>query len=101
MEKFIPKFKVGDRVIHKNGSIPYTIKGIKHGWYNVKESPFGGIRFISEDEWSLAEKPGDDWIEDYWEHNKVNNPDSYDKGDEIQFDHDGFVRFCNKYFYKE
>lgn len=101
MQKFIPKFKVGDMVIHKNGSIPYTIKNIKHGWYNVKEAPFGGIRFISEDEWNLAEKPGDDWIEDYWEHNKVNNPDSYDKGDEIQFDHDGFVRFCNKYFYKE
>lgn len=36
----------------------------------------------------------DDWIEDYWKHYKVNNPDSYDKGEEIQFDHDGFVRFC-------
>lgn len=38
-----------------------------------------------------------DWIEDYWQHSKVNNPDSYDGGDEIQFDHDGFVRFCNTY----
>jgi len=42
----------------------------------------------------------DEWIEDYWKHNKVNNPYFYDKGDEIQFDHDGFIRFCNKYFQK-
>ena len=39
----------------------------------------------------------DDWIEDYWKHKKVNNPYSYDKGEEIQFDHQGFVRFCTKY----
>ena len=39
----------------------------------------------------------DEWIEDYWRHEKVNNPYSYDKGDEIQFDHQGFVRFCKKY----
>lgn len=39
----------------------------------------------------------DEWIEDYWQHEKVNNPYSYDKGDEIQFDHQGFVRFCKKY----
>ena len=38
-----------------------------------------------------------EWIEDYWQHHKVNNPSSYDGGDEIQFDHDGFVRFCNTY----
>jgi hypothetical protein len=30
----------------------------------------------------------------------VNNPNSYDKGDEIQFDHDGFVKFCKKYCQK-
>jgi len=36
----------------------------------------------------------DEWIEDYWKHHKVTNPNSYDKGDEIQFDHDGFLRFC-------
>lgn len=39
----------------------------------------------------------DEWIEDYWQHKKVNNPYSYDKGEEIQFDHQGFVRFCKKY----
>ena len=42
----------------------------------------------------------DEWIEDYWQHEKVNNPYSYDKGDEIQFDHQGFVRFCKKYCQK-
>ncbi len=45
------------------------------------------------------QKPADDkafeeWIEDWWKHNKVNNPDSYDKGDEIQFDERGFKNFC-------
>lgn len=44
-------------------------------------------------------KPADDkafeeWIDDWWKHNKVNNPDSYDKGDEIQFDERGFKNFC-------
>lgn len=39
----------------------------------------------------------DEWIEDYWQHKKVKNPYSYDKGEEIQFDHQGFVRFCKKY----
>ena len=39
----------------------------------------------------------DEWIEDYWQHEKVINPYSYDKGEEIQFDHQGFVRFCKKY----
>ena len=45
------------------------------------------------------QKPADDkafeeWINDWWKHNKVNNPDSYDKGDEIQFDERGFKNFC-------
>ena len=44
-------------------------------------------------------KPADDkafeeWIDGWWKHNKVNNPDSYDKGDEIQFDEKGFKNFC-------
>lgn len=39
----------------------------------------------------------DEWIEDYWQHHKVINPYSYDKGEEIQFDHQGFVGFCKKY----
>ena len=45
------------------------------------------------------QKPADDkafeeWIDDWWKHNRVNNPDSYDKGDEIQFDEQGFKNFC-------
>lgn len=46
------------------------------------------------------QKPADDkafeeWIDGVWKHNKVNNPDSYDKGDEIQFDEQGFKAFCH------
>lgn len=51
----------------------------------------------------IEQKPAevnDEWIEDYWEHEKVNNPYSYDKGDEIQFDHNSFVRFCKRYCQK-
>lgn len=40
--------------------------------------------------------PNDEWIEDYWVHHKVNNPDSYDCGDEIQFDKRGFKNFCRE-----
>jgi len=36
----------------------------------------------------------DEWIDDYWQHHKVINPDSYNKGEEIQFDYQGFVSFC-------
>ena len=47
----------------------------------------------------IEQKPVDDkafeeWIDDWWKHNKVNNPDSYDKCDEIQFDERGFKNFC-------
>lgn len=42
----------------------------------------------------------DDWVEDYWNHNKVTNPDSYNGGEEIQFDHDGFIRFCQAHCQK-
>jgi len=47
----------------------------------------------------IEQKPEDDkafeeWIDDWWKHNKVNNPNSYDKGDEIQFDEQGFKNFC-------
>ena len=47
----------------------------------------------------IEQKPEDDkafeeWIDDWWKHNKVNNPDSYDKGDEIQFDEQSFKNFC-------
>lgn len=40
------------------------------------------------------DKAFEEWIDDWWKHNKVNNPDSYDKGDEIQFDERGFKNFC-------
>lgn len=52
-------------------------------------------------ELSKSTPTSDDWVEDYWQHHKVNNPSSYDGGDEIQFDHDGFLRFCQTYFHKE
>lgn len=42
----------------------------------------------------------DEWIEDYWKRHKVSNPHSYDKGDEIQFDYNGFKRFCKQFFQK-
>lgn len=42
----------------------------------------------------------DEWIENYWQHEKVNNPYSYNKGDKIQFDHQGFVKFCKRYCQK-
>ena len=48
-------------------------------------------------EMQKSESITDEWIEDYWQHKKVNNPYSYDKGEEIQFDYQGFVRFCKKY----
>ena len=34
----------------------------------------------------VDDKAFEEWIDDWWRHHKVNNPDSYDKGDEIQFD---------------
>lgn len=46
-------------------------------------------------------KAFEEWAEDYWSHNKVNNPYSYNKGDEIQFDHKGFVSFCEAYCYPQ
>ena len=42
----------------------------------------------------VDDKAFEEWIDDWWKHNKVNNPDSYDKGDEIQFDEKGFKNFC-------
>ena len=47
----------------------------------------------------IEQKPADDkafeeWIDDWWRHHKVNNPDSYDNGYEIQFDERGFKNFC-------
>ena len=47
----------------------------------------------------VEDKAFAEWIEDYWSHNKVNNPYSYNKGEEIQFDHRGFISFCEAYCY--
>lgn len=46
---------------------------------------------------SVIEHKSAEWIEDYWQHHKILNPDSYNKDEEIQFDHDGFVRFCKQF----
>lgn len=44
----------------------------------------------------VDDKAFEEWIDDWWKHNKVNNPDSYNKGDEIQFDERGFKNFCRR-----
>jgi hypothetical protein len=45
---------------------------------------------------SVDDKVFEEWVDDCWKHYKVNNPDSYDKGDEIQFDERGFKNFCRR-----
>ncbi len=50
--------------------------------------------YIEQEQKPTDDKAFEEWIEDYWEHHKVNNPDSYNKGDEIQFDERGFKNFC-------
>lgn len=54
-------------------------------------------RYVLERLFPELKECEDEWIEDYWQHHKVINHYSYDKGEEIQFDHQGFVRFCKKY----
>lgn len=54
-------------------------------------------RYVLERLFPELKECEDEWIEDYWKHHKVINHYSYDKGEEIQFDHQGFVRFCKKY----
>lgn len=63
-----------------------------------------GVKYTKALAWlekQKKQKPVDDkafeeWIDDWWKHNKVNNPDSYNKGDEIQFDEQGFKNFCRR-----
>ena len=57
-------------------------------------------RYVLERLFPELKECEDEWIEDYWKHHKVINHYSYDKGEEIQFDHQGFVRFCKKYCMK-
>lgn len=56
LEKLIPKFKVGDRIVKKNGiCVPIWITGIGDGVYYSKTKSSIGILSISEqDEWELA-----------------------------------------------
>ena len=66
-----------------------------------EEWPFTPPECVEYLEKQKEQKPADDkafeeWIDDWWKHNKVNNPDSYDKGDEIQFDEQGFKNFCHR-----
>ena len=77
----------------------YPEKGNEY-WFGFNEGK--GTVLDRPEEYGLC-KPADvndEWIENYWQHEKVNNPYSYDKGDEVQFDHDGFVRFCKRYCQK-
>lgn len=65
----------------------------------VMKSVSDEVDEMLEKEKQKEQEPTDDkafeeWIDDWWKHNKVNNPDSYDKGDEIQFDEHGFKNFC-------
>ena len=69
----------------------------KSEWF---KKAYEGKSLGGEDE-QKEQKPADDkafeeWIDDWWKHNRVNNPDSYDKGDEIQFDEQGFKNFCRR-----
>ena len=54
---------------------------------------------LQKEQKPVEDKAFAEWIEDYWSHNKVNNPYSCNKGEEIQFDHRGFISFCEAYCY--
>ena len=112
-EKFTRKEKPADKIEDEeyNGE-DYGIDSLFHA-QRILEKTLGSVGGYQTDDGILAhqcaisavkklyeQKPvsiTDEWIEDYWQHEKVNNPYSYDKGEEIQFDHQGFVRFCKKY----
>ena len=112
-EKFTRKEKPADKFEDEeyNGE-DYGIDSLFHA-QRILEKTLGSVGGYQTDDGILAhqcaisavkklyeQKPvsiTDEWIEDYWQHEKVNNPYSYDKGEEIQFDHQGFVRFCKKY----
>ena len=99
-QKHALKFKVGDKVHwYDDYTNVITITGFRDDAY-LTDSAYGPILFSDEDNWErIEQKPADykafeEWIDNWWKHNKVNNPDSYDKGDEIQFDEQGFKNFC-------
>lgn len=74
-------------------------KGIDYEPQSTYWESFARLFDSSAREYLKEQQPADDkafeeWIDDWWKHNKVNNPDSYDKGDEIQFDEQGFKNFC-------
>ena len=102
--------------LHKDGSFnddDYDLMHIKYGkevYPATKEQHDTLFKTMADVGWEFdfgkkklkktEQKPvpiTDEWIEDYWQHHKVINPYFHDKGEEIQFDHQGFVRFCKKY----
>ena len=82
------------------------IAALEMGVETIESTIFPGAHYTVKEaiawlEKQKEQKPVDDkefeeWIDDWWKHNKVNNPDSYDKGDEIQFDKRGFKNFCRE-----
>lgn len=84
-----------EQAIHSGGGISVP-KEKEDKWLAYLEKQKDHFR---DDTKMVEQKPAEDkafeeWIDDWWKHNKVNNPDSYDKGDEIQFDEKGFKNFC-------
>ena len=53
-------------------------------------------KFGRQEQQPADDKAFEELIDDWWKHEKVNNPDSYNKGDEIQFDEQGFKNFCRR-----
>ena len=70
----------------------WTVKA-KKGGPRYEENPRYG-QSLTEEQKPANDRAFEEWIDDWWKHNKVNNPDSYNKGDEIQFDERGFKNFC-------
>lgn len=91
-DKPVNKPSIVDQLRHHLATTPK--EQLDAEWEALKE--WGDVGPTVEEFLGWRRPSNNDWIEDYWEHHKVNNPDSYNKGEEIQFDHDGFVRFCKQ-----
>lgn len=97
LERIFPELNENEDERIRKMLIEFFSKGAE---YNSSTNGISDKDIISWLEKQGEQKPvsiTDEWIEDYWQHEKVNNPYSHDKGEEIQFDHQGFVRFCKKY----
>lgn len=105
LETLIPELKESEDERIRKWLIDY-FKNVGNTWIHREISPEQILSYLEkqkdhfrDDTKMVEQKPADDkafekWIDDWWKHNKVNNPDSYDKGDEIQFDKRGFKNFC-------